>query len=86
MLWLLVFLGVAVAVNARQAAGVELAGEYGRLRERRTALEAERAALQREIRQATSRRVLGDRAAAELGMHQPQNGEFTVLPLGSPTR
>ena len=86
MLWLLVFLGVAVAVNARQAAGVELAGEYARLREQRTALEAERAALQREIRLATSRRVLGDRAAAELGLHQPVYGEFTVLQLGSPPR
>ncbi|MBP6668543.1 MAG: hypothetical protein KA180_03765 [Gemmatimonadales bacterium] len=86
MLWLVVFLGVAVAVNARQAAGVELAGEYGRLRERRTALEAEHAALQREIRLATSRRVLGERAAAELGLHQPGNGEFVVLRLGRAPR
>ncbi len=79
MLWLLVFLVVAAAVSIRQTASVELAGRLGQLRETRTALEAEQAALEREIRLATSRKVLGARAEAELGMHQPARGEIVVL-------
>lgn len=86
MLWLVLFLGVAVAVNARQASASQLAEQLGKLREQRTALEAQQAALEREIRLATSRKVLGQRAEAELGLHQPLNGELQVLPLGPGTR
>ncbi len=81
ILWLLVFLAVAVAVSARQTSGSVLAQNLDELRKDRRALEAERAALQRDVREATSRKVLGDRAEAELGMHQPPATEFTVLRL-----
>lgn len=86
MLWLVLFLGVAVAVNARQASAHNLAGQVGTLRERRSALEAEQAALEREIRLATSRKVLGQRAETELGLHHPLNGELQVIPLGPGAR
>lgn len=81
MLWLLVFLVVAVSIQARQASAVLSATRVGRLRAQRTALEAERAALERQIRVATGRNVLGDRAEKELDLHFPQNGEFEVLKL-----
>lgn len=83
MLWLLVFLAVAVGIQARQASAVLAAIRVGKLREQRAALEAERAALERQIRLATGRKVLGDRAEKELDLHFPQNGEFQVLKLRS---
>jgi cell division protein FtsB len=86
MLWLLVFLAVAVSIQARQASAVLSATRVGRLREQRTALEAERAALERQIRVATGRKALGERAEKELGLHVPQNGEFQVLKLRSRRR
>jgi hypothetical protein len=81
MLWLLVFLAVAITIQARQASAVLAAARVGKLRDERTALEAERAALERQIRLATGRKELGDRAERELDLHFPQNGEFQVLKL-----
>ena len=81
MLWLLVFLGVAMAIQARQVAGVTTFRRVDSLRQQRTALEAERAELQRSLRQQTSRKVLGVRAEAELGLHFPQDSELILLPL-----
>ncbi|HWA55932.1 MAG TPA: hypothetical protein VG692_01700 [Gemmatimonadales bacterium] len=81
MLWLVVFLVVAVVVQARQTSAIATAGRYRKLREERTALEAERAALERQIHIATSRRVLGERAEKELGLIQPADSQFTVFPL-----
>jgi hypothetical protein len=72
---------VAVAIQARQAAAVLTAGRVARLRQERTALEAERATLERQIRLATGRKQLGDRAERELGLHSPGNGELQVLKL-----
>ena len=86
MLWLIVFLAVAVAIQARQAAAVLAAGRVARLREERTALEAQRAALERQIRLATGRKELGERAERELGLHSPGNGELQVLKLRSTRR
>lgn len=76
LLWLFVFLGVAVVVQARQTSAIRTAARVGELREQRTALEAERAALERQIRLATGRRVLGERAERELGLHFPADSEF----------
>lgn len=80
MLWLVVFLAVAVAIQARQAASVLASSRVTRLREERAALEAQRAALQRQIRLATSRKELG-RRAEELGLHFPQESEIDLLRL-----
>ncbi len=86
MLWLLVFLLVAVAIQARQTAAVLAAGRVAKLREQRTALEAERSALERQIRIATGRKELGQKAETELGLHMPQDSEFVVFPLKSRLR
>jgi cell division protein FtsB len=82
MFWLLVFLVTAVAVQARQTSAIQVARRVAALREQRTGLEAERAALERAIHDATSRAVLGRIAEAELGLHQPADSELTVLRLG----
>lgn len=76
LLWLVVFLGVAVVVQARQASAIGTAARVGQLVEERTALEAELAALERQVRLATGRRVLGERAERELGLHFPADSEF----------
>ena len=81
MLWLFVFLVVAVLVQARQTAAIETARRLATLRQQRTALEAERAALERVIRLATSRKVLGATAERDLGLHLPVDSEFVVFPL-----
>lgn len=79
MLWLLVFLAVAVAIQARQASAALVARRVGRLSQDRTALEAERAALERQIRLATSRKELIDRAERELGLHVPTTAEMRLV-------
>lgn len=85
ILWLTTFLVVAVAVQARQADANATVRRVADLREQRLALEAERAALERQIRQATSRRILGARAEA-LGLHFPEDSEFFYLDLGRASR
>jgi cell division protein FtsB len=79
LVWLALFLAVAVVVQARQSAAIATARRLAALREQVSALEAERAALQRRIHIATSRKVLGDRAERELGLMQPHDSQFTVL-------
>lgn len=81
ILWLVIFLVVAVSVQARQSAAIATARRVGNLREQRTALEAERAALERQIHIATSRKVLGDKVEHDLGLIQPQDSQFTVFPI-----
>jgi hypothetical protein len=76
-----VFLAVAVTVQARQGAAIATARRVGNLREQRTALEAERAALERQIHIATSRKVLGDKVEHDLGLIQPQDSQFTVFTI-----
>lgn len=85
MLWLLVFLAVAVVVQARQSTAIAAAARLATLREERAALEAQQAALRREIHSATTRQTLGRRAEA-LGLHQPGDSEFVILPLGAGRR
>jgi hypothetical protein len=81
MVWLLIFLGVLVAITARQSAGFRTARRLRDLREQRTTLEARRADLERQIRVASSRQVLIPIAERELGLHLPSDSEFTLLVL-----
>lgn len=81
MLWLVVFVVVLLAIAARQSAGFRTARRLGELREERTALEARRAELERQIRVASSRQVLVPLAERRLGLHEPSDSEFTLLPL-----
>jgi len=83
--WLIVWLGFALGilawVNARQTASVILARELQDARAARGAAEAERAALQRRMREATSREVLIPRATA-LGLREPADTEMVTLRPG----
>jgi hypothetical protein len=81
MLWLVVFVCVLLAIATRQSAGFRTARRLGELREERTALEARRAELERQIRVASSREVLVPLAERRLGLHEPSDSEFTLLPL-----
>ena len=81
MAWLVVFVAVLLAIATRQSAGFRTARRLGDLREERTALEARRAELERQIRVASSRQVLVPLAERRLGLHEPSDSEFTLLPL-----
>ena len=45
------------------------------------ALEARRAELERQIRVSSSRQVLVPLAERTLGLHEPSDSEFTLLPV-----
>ena len=81
MLWLVVFVCVLLAIATRQSAGFRAARRLGELREERTALEARRAELERQIRLGSSRQVLVPLAERTLGLHQPSDSEFSLLPV-----
>ena len=80
--WLLVWLGFALGVlawvSARQTASVVLAGALQEARAQRSAAEARRALLLRQLREAGSRAVLIPRAEA-LGLREPADTEIVTL-------
>lgn len=80
VLWLLVFLGVAAVVIERQTRAYVLADSLGAIEGRRQALQAEAADLRRAIEAASSRTVIGRRAAA-LGLRSPTDAEYILFPL-----
>jgi hypothetical protein len=79
LLWLLIFLGGALAVVARQTAAFRTARRLRDLREERSSLEAGRADLERRIRVASSRQVLVPLAERALGLHEPADSEFVLF-------
>jgi cell division protein FtsB len=79
ILWLLIFLGGALAVVARQTAALRTARRLHDLREERGNLEARRADLERRIRLASSRQVLVPVAKRSLGLHEPADSEFVLF-------
>ena len=81
LLWLGLFLVVAAVVIARQSASFRIARELGKLRGERASLEARRAELERRIRGASSRQVLGSRAFRALGLHDPADSELVLFPM-----
>ena len=81
LLWLLIFLGGAVAVVTRQTAGLQTARRLQELREERGSLEARRAELERRIRNASSRQVLVPMAKRTFGLHEPADSEFVLFPV-----
>ncbi len=81
LLWLLIFLGGAVAVVTRQTAALQTARRLQELREDRGNLEARRAELERRIRVASSRQVLIPIAERRFGLHEPADSEFVLFPI-----
>lgn len=85
LLWLVVFLGVAATVIARQTRALALARQASELQGRRAALEAEAAELERDLHEARSLRVLGEKARA-LGLRPAADSEMTFLSAPSPVQ
>lgn len=81
VLWLLIFLGGALGVVARQTAALHTARRLHFLREERSGLEARRADLERRIRVASSRQVLVPLARRRFGLHEPADSEFILFPM-----
>jgi hypothetical protein len=86
LLWLLVFLGGALVVVARQTAAFRTARRLHDLREERSSLEARRADLERRIRVASSRQVLVPLVERRLGLHEPADSEFVLYAVPAPGR
>jgi cell division protein FtsL len=74
------FVLVALSIVWRRTIGIEQAETLAKLDVRRTALEGERARLEGEIRDASSRQSLGVTAEGRLGMHIPSDKQVVILP------
>ena len=84
ILWLLIFLGGALAIVARQTAALRTARRLHDLREEQSNLEARRADLERRIRIGSSRQVLVPIAERSLGLHEPADSEFVLFVVPAP--
>jgi hypothetical protein len=78
VLWLAFFLLVTVVVETRQLKAFGVAKQLQTLRDRHRTLDGVRADLERQITEASSRRVLLPRAAA-LGLHVPTDAEEALI-------
>ena len=85
VLWLALFLAVAVIVQTRQLKAFGVARQLGDLKDRHRTLDGVRADLERQISEASSRRVLLPRAES-LGLHVPTDAEEAVLDLAPSAR
>lgn len=77
------FVLVATGVIWRRSTGLAQARELGELQQRRAALEAQQAALEGAIRDASSRARLGRTAEERLGMRVPPDSLVIRLPRSS---
>ena len=82
-LLLIGFFLVATGVIWRRSTGLAQARELAELQERRAALEAQQAALEGAIRDASSRARLGRIAEERLGMRVPPDSLVIRLPRSS---
>ncbi len=78
LLWLGLFLAVALMVVARQKASLETARRLARLRETRAVLEARRAGLERTIKTQSSALVIEPEVAGD-GLAVRQDTAYTYL-------
>jgi cell division protein FtsL len=82
---LLGFLLVATGVIWRRSYGIARARELRDLDRRRVQLEAQRAKLESEIRELSSRATLAPIAEQRLNMHVPSDTQVVILPRPRPT-
>ena len=82
---LLGFLLVATGVIWRRSYGIARARELRDLDRRRVQLEAERAKLESDIRELSSRATLAPIAEQRLNMHVPSDSQVVILPRPQPT-
>jgi cell division protein FtsL len=74
------FLLVALAIVWRRTIGIGESERLAVLDAKRVELEGERARLESEIRDASSRQTLGTSAERRLGMHIPSDKQVVILP------
>lgn len=77
---LVVFLVVALAIVWRRTIGIGQSAHLAELDSKRNTLESERARLEAEIRQASSRQQLGSAVETKFGMHIPTDNQVVILP------
>lgn len=80
---LLGFFVVALGVIGRRSVGIEQARELRDLEDRRTALEAQEAELESDIRDASSRARLAPIVEQQLGMRIPPESLVILIPRPS---
>jgi hypothetical protein len=74
------FVLVALAIVWRRTIGIEQSEHLTALDSRKAYLQGERARLESEIRDASSRRVLGETVENRLGMRIPADNQVVILP------
>jgi hypothetical protein len=79
LLWLVLFLAVTGIVVTRQTSAIRTAQRLGRLRLEHRTLDARRAELERQIREASSRENLGQHGVDALGLHPAGDSEFVLF-------
>ena len=77
------FVLVALSIVWRRTIGIGESERLAQLEARRTGLEGERARLESEIRDASTRQTLGAAAESKLGMHIPTDKQVVILPRGA---
>lgn len=74
------FVLVALAIVWRRTIGISQSEQLAVLDSKRVTLESERARLDAEIRDASSRQTLGTIVERRLGMHVPTDKQVVILP------
>jgi hypothetical protein len=74
------FVLIALSIVWRRTIGIAEAERLATLDSRRASLESDRARLDAEIREASSRQSLGAAAERRLGMHVPTDKQVVILP------
>jgi len=74
------FVLVALSIVWRRTLGVGQSEQLAALDAKRSELESERARLESDIRDASSRQRLGAIAESQLGMHIPSDKQVVILP------
>ena len=77
---LFAFVIVALAIVWRRTIGIGQSERLAVLDAKRVELEGERARLESEIRDASSRQTLGTTVERRLGMHIPSDKQVVILP------
>ncbi len=74
------FVLIALAIVWRRTIGISQSERLAVLDAKRVTLESERARLDAEIRDASSRQTLGTAVERRLGMHVPTDKQVVILP------
>jgi len=74
------FVLIALSIVWRRTIGIAQAERLAALDSKRATLESDRARLDAEIRDASSRQSLGTTAERRLGMHVPTDRQVVILP------